>query len=74
MAMNLQYTYAVIELNTGLCRGCMTMSYEVNHPSYILVPTLDDYQGKYYNLNGDQMWYWDEDFTRLWEECPSHNV
>jgi hypothetical protein len=70
MAMNLQYTYAVIDLDTGLCRACATRSFEVINDAYILVPTLDDYRGKYYNINGDQMWYWDAEFTQLWEEAP----
>ena len=39
------------------------------------IPVFEvDYKDKYYNLNGDQMWYWDAAFTQLWEECPSHNV
>lgn len=74
MSMNLQFNYAHINLGTGLCGSCMTFSYEINHPEWIAIPTLDDYVGKYYNLNGDQMWYWDAEFTQLWEECPSHNV
>lgn len=74
MSVNLQYTYAKINLETGLCSSCMTTSYEIDNPAFILVPTLDDYSGKYYNINSDQMWYWDAEFTQLWEECPSHNV
>lgn len=70
MAMNLQYTYAVIQLDTGLCIACSTRSFEVIHDSYILVPTLDDYVGKYYNRLGDQMWYLDAEFTQPWEEAP----
>lgn len=68
----LQYNYAKIDLNTGRCLFCRTYSYEVPLNGYIPIPTLDDYEGKYYNLNGDQMWYWDAEFTQLWEECPSH--
>ena len=71
----LQYNYAVININTGFCGACITSSAQTIHPSYIEVPyTTDDYVGKYYNINGDQMWYWDSKFTQLWEECPSHNV
>ena len=73
--INLQYNYAQIDPVTGRCRACFTSSYEINDPEYIVVPyATDDYGDKYYNLNGDQMWYWDADFTDLWEECPSHNV
>lgn len=71
----LQYNYAGIDLNTGRCRSCGTYSYEINNPAFIPVPyATNDYYNKYYNINGDQMWYWDAEFTRLWEECPSHNV
>ena len=75
MSVNLQFNYASIELDTGRCVACMTTSYEINHPAWIAVPVQDDdYCDKYYNINGDQMWYWDAEFTQLWEECPSHNV
>lgn len=73
--INLQYNYAQIDLSTGRCVGCFTSSYEIPLPDYIEVPyTTNDYANKYYNINGDQMWYWDAEFTQLWEECPSHNV
>lgn len=71
----LPYNYAKIKVLTGECTSCGTSSYQINNPAYIEVPTASgDYVGKYYNLNGDQMWYWDAAFTQLWEECPSHNV
>lgn len=57
-----------------MCGACYTSSSHIVHPSYIEIPALDDYVGKYYNYNGDQMWYWDSQFQNLWEECPSHNV
>lgn len=73
MSLNLQYNYAGIDLETGECMSCGTYSYQVVHPAFIEIPVVtDDYVGKYYNLNGDQMWYWDAEFTQLWEECPSH--
>lgn len=75
MSMTLEYNYAIIDTSTGRCRACITSSYLVNHPSYIEVPyATDDYYNKYYNINGDQLWYHDAEFTQLWEECPSHNV
>ena len=71
----LPYNYAKINLTAFMCVACMTFSYEINNRAYIPVPyATDDYAEKYYNLNGDQMWYWDAEFTQLWEECPSHNV
>lgn len=70
----LQYNYAKINLTTGRCTSSGTFSYEINNPAYIPIPETGDYVGKYYNLNGDQLWYHDPAFTQLWEECPSHNV
>lgn len=73
--INLQYNYAVINVNTGMCGACYTSTSYIEHPSYIQIPyTTNDYVRKYYNINGDQMWYWDAEFTQLWEECPSHNA
>lgn len=73
MSVNLQYNYAQIDLATGRCVGPFTSSYEIPLPEYIPIPVADgNYYNKYYNLNGDQMWYWDAEFTQLWEECPSH--
>jgi hypothetical protein len=69
MSVNLQYTYAQINTSTGLCLACATTSYQINHPAYVLVPTLDDYVGKYYNSE-DQNWYLDQMFTQPWEEAP----
>lgn len=75
MSLNLEYNFAVINVTTGRCGACYTTTTYVNHPSYVEVPyATNDYIGKYYNLNGDQMWYHDELFQNLWEECPSHNV
>lgn len=75
MSMTLEYNYAAIDPNTFMCGACFTASDKIDLPTYIEVPHIsNDYIGKYYNLNGDQMWYWDAEFTQLWEECPSHNV
>lgn len=71
----LPYNYAKIDTATGRCKSCGTYSYEINDPAYIPVPVASqEYRNKYYNINGDQMWYHDAAFTQLWEECPSHNV
>lgn len=75
MSMTLEYNYAAIDPTTFQCRACFTASNQINLPTYIEVPyATNDYCDKYYNMNGDQMWYWDAEFTQLWEECPSHNV
>lgn len=69
----LQYNYAKINLSTYECTSCGTFSYQINNPAYIEIPVYtDDYMHKYYNMNGDQRWYHDAEFTQLWEECPSH--
>ena len=60
----LQYNYAQIRLETGLCVSCITTSYEINHPEWIAVPTaLSAYIGKYYK---DGSWYEDAEFTIPW--------
>ena len=75
MSMTLQYNYVGIDLDTGFCHSCLTTSYIIDNPAWIEVPVAtDDYTEKYYNLNGDKRFYWDAEFTQLWEECPSHNV
>lgn len=79
MSQLLQYNYAQIDLSTGECIGTFTASYQIpsTHTQFVEIPVLSDeydYEGKYYNINGDQLWYHDAAFTDLWEECPSHNV
>ena len=72
MSQNLEFKYAQIILPVGMCVACFTCTYEIDDPEYIAIPVLDDYMDKFYNFYGDQMWYWDAEFTQLWEECPSH--
>lgn len=75
MSINLQYNYAGIDLNTGRCHSCATFSYVIDNPAWIEVPySTNDYIGKYYNINDDKLWYHNQEFTQIWEECPSHNV
>lgn len=72
MSVNLQYNYAILEADTGRCKGVVTSSYTVPLATYILIPECNnDYYNKYYNA-ADGLWYWDAAFTQLWEECPSH--
>ena len=72
MSLNLQYNYAAIDLTTYECYGCLTKSYEVIIEAFIPVPVhTNDYIGKYYNMNGDQMWYLDAAFTQLWDDAPT---
>lgn len=60
----LQYNYATINVNTGLCTGCSTYSYEINNPAFVQVPKLSSaYIGKYYH---DGNWYEDAEFTIPW--------
>lgn len=59
----LPYNYARILTDSGLCVGCATYSYEINHVAYIPVPhASDNYMGKYYNRDLD-LWFEDELFT-----------
>ena len=69
MSQLLQYNYASINIETGECTGCVTVSYEVNHPQWIQVPELGDYVGKYYN-QADGLWYLDAGFGQIWEDAP----
>lgn len=63
MSMALEFFYAIIDVSTGRCGGVITSSYEVNHPSYVLISSLsDDYYGKYYK---EGFWYEDSEFTVL---------
>lgn len=63
----LQYNYAKIRLDSGLCVGCMTFSYEIINEAYIPVPRAsNEYAGKYYN-QADGLWYYDADFTQIFD-------
>lgn len=66
MSVTLQYTYAKINTETGLCTSCITTSYEINNPAYILVPSLDDYVGKYYNFN-DGLFYYEPEYITVFD-------
>lgn len=59
MSLNLQYIYAVIDLETGMCIGVETTTINrENDPEYVAIPTLtEEYLFKYY-ING--AWYEDE--------------
>lgn len=75
MSITLQYNYAQIELETYQCVSVFTTSDEIpaEFEDYIEIPyATEDYLDKYYNIRGDQKWYWDDAFTQLWVECPSH--
>jgi hypothetical protein len=63
----LAYNYAKIRLDTGLCVGCKTYSYEIINDAYIPVPrSSDDFIGKYYNRS-DNTWYHDAGFTQVFD-------
>ena len=65
MSANLQYIYAEIDLETGMCIGVMTTTTNRDDdPEYVAIPTLtEDYLLKYYR---DGAWYEDEEFTIPW--------
>ena len=59
----LPYNYAKIRLDTGLCVGCKTYSYEIINDAYLPVPyASDDYIDKYYSFTTD-LWYEDAAMT-----------
>ena len=64
MALNYAYNYAEIDLETGLCLGVRSCTYEIDDPSCIEIPVNDpEYIFKYY-INGE--WYEDEAGTIPW--------
>ena len=73
MSQQLQYNYAQIDTATGRCIDVFTASDYIPFPDeYIIIPVFTyDYHDKYYN-SADGLWYWDSEFTQIWEECPSH--
>ena len=73
MSQNLQYNYICYNTTTGEVLYVLTSSYVINMDGWLEVPVYEeDYQHKFYNFAGDQKFYHDAEFTRLWEECPSH--
>ena len=66
--VNLQYKYAQLDETTLQCVGCFTCTYEIPLWNYIEVEDLSlGYEDKYYNYNGDKLWYEDAEFTILAE-------
>lgn len=69
-AVNLEYVYAGIDLDTGLCHSVLTTSYVIDNPAWILVPTLTyDYRDKYYDATSEK-WYLDQNFEFEWTDAP----
>lgn len=65
MAMNYEFNYAQINLETGRCIGVRSRSTEVNNPAMIPIPVYDEeYYGKFY-INGN--WYEDAEGTIPWQ-------
>lgn len=63
-AVNLEFNYAVINLQTGECLGCGTFSYEIINEAYIPVPyAYSSYRHKYYDRETES-WFYDAEFTR----------
>lgn len=63
----LLYNYAKIRLDSGLCVGCKTYSYEIINDAYIPVPDArNEYIDKYYN-RADGLWYYDAAFTQIFD-------
>lgn len=65
MAVNYQYNYAEIDLETGMCMGVHTGTHEQTADFLILIPVYDEeYIFKYY-INGN--WYEDAAGTIPWQ-------
>ena len=65
MAVNYAYNYAEIDVETGLCFGVRTTTYEIDNPALIPIPVYDgNYVDKYYI---DGAWYEDAAGTIPWE-------
>ena len=61
--VNLEFNYAIINLDTGECLACMTFSYEIINDAYIAVPrAYHEYVGKYYN-QANETWYYEPEFV-----------
>lgn len=70
MSQLLQYNYVHISTSTGECDSRITTSYEINHPEWVLVPTVDaDYLGKFYDFE-TETWFIDSEKTIVWEDAP----
>lgn len=73
MALSYAYYYAIIDLNTNMCRGIEDTSDYMDpneFPQYIAIPEIDgDLIFKYYH-NGK--WYYDASFQNeyipIWEQ------
>lgn len=63
-AVNLEFKYAVINLQTGECLACATFSYEIINDAYIPVPHARSYYtGKFFDRDTES-WFYDAEFTR----------
>ena len=67
MALNYDYHYAEIDLETNMCIGVQTTTREIDvsrYPDLVEIPVYDEeYVLKYY-INGN--WYEDEEGTIPW--------
>lgn len=66
MSVQYYYNYAEIDLDTGMCVGVMTCTYEVtDEPCWVAIPVYDEeYAFKYYI---DGAWYEDAAGTIPWQ-------
>ena len=66
-AMNLEFNYAIINLQTGECLACMTFSYEIINDAYISVPhAYSEYRHKYYNFD-DGLFYYEQEYITVFD-------
>ena len=64
MAITLAYNYAEIDLDTNMCVGVHTCSYESTNPTWVEIPVEDpEYCFKYYNWDNGKFYY-DPEYTQ----------
>ena len=63
MALQYEYKYAEIDLETGMCLGVISCSTPITDPIYVEIPVYDEeYIFKYYNWDNGKFYY-DEEYT-----------
>lgn len=66
MSVTLQYIYAHVNSETYECDACITTTNEMNDPSWILVPHMNGYVGKYYNP-ADGLFYYEPEYITVFD-------
>lgn len=74
MAINYEYYYARIDINTGMCRGLDDTSNYILDPAYVPIETYDmNYLFKYYYPIPETVESFD-DFQGQWYSDAAHTI